>query len=201
MYFWTSALLKNIEKTTVASVVGEWYFERFETPITSDETWFHFKYVSTRSFGSIAFASLVIGMVQSVQFIIHKINEYSPQKLTQQRFVRFTIDTITRFIDNFTSYQIVHVGLTGESFLVSGYQSTRLFHRNLVLGLLTASLSRLISFMGKFLVSSVIGYIFFWNSQGMATGYEWLTFFVGTMIPYYVLGIFSHVFETTYLFW
>ena len=28
VYFWTSSLLQNLEKTTVASVVGEWYFDR-----------------------------------------------------------------------------------------------------------------------------------------------------------------------------
>jgi hypothetical protein len=71
MYFWTSSLLQNIEKTTVASVVGEWYFEAYDSPITTDETIEHFKYVSSRSFGPIAFASLILGAVRMIQFLVN----------------------------------------------------------------------------------------------------------------------------------
>jgi hypothetical protein len=105
---------------------------------------------------------------------------------------------LAKLINNLSTYTLVHVGLTGESFLVSGYQCTKLFRRNLIVGLLTSGLSRMVSFVGKFLVSSGIGYICFWNSVSIThTGGEWMTAVVATLIPYYVMGIFTHVFETT----
>ena len=76
LYFWTSSIIQNIEKTTVSSVVGEWYFERFDHQNTTDETWFHFQYVSCRSFGSIAFASLILGLVRSAQFFVRQMEVF-----------------------------------------------------------------------------------------------------------------------------
>lgn len=73
LYFWTSAILQNVEKTTVASVVGEWYFDRYDHRNTTDATWFHFQYASCRSFGSIAFASLILGFVRTAQFIVQQV--------------------------------------------------------------------------------------------------------------------------------
>lgn len=76
LYFWTSSILQNIEKVTISSVVGEWYFDRYEHRNTTDETWFHFQYVSCRSFGTISFASLILGFVRAVQFIIRRLEVF-----------------------------------------------------------------------------------------------------------------------------
>jgi hypothetical protein len=101
-------------------------------------------------------------------------------------------------LSNISSYALVHVGLTGEPFLVSGYQCTKLFRKNLILGLITSGVSRMVSFLGKLLISSAIGYICFWNSITIThTGGEWVTAVVATIIPYYIVGIFTHVVETT----
>ena len=59
-------------------------------------------------------------------------------------------------------------------------------------------MSRLMSFVGKLFVSSVIGLTVFWNySSQTSQGTEWITVIVSTAIPYYVMGILTHVVETT----
>jgi hypothetical protein len=48
-------------------------------------------------------------------------------------------------------------------------------------------------------VSSVIGLVLFWSSSGSSmnpSGNEWVIMFVATLIPYYVMGICTHVVET-----
>ncbi|KAJ3371810.1 hypothetical protein HDU91_004885 [Kappamyces sp. JEL0680] len=200
LYFWTSSLLQNIEKVTVSSVVGEWYFDRFDHTNTTDETWFHFQYVSSRSLGTIAFASLILGLVRTIQFLIRQIERYGSRKVLNYRIVAVTIAVLSKLLDDLSSYTLVHVGLTGESLLSSAFQCARLFRRNLILGLLTANLSRLMSFVGKVFVSSVIGLACFWSSVSLtASGGEWITIVVATAIPYYVMGILTHVVETTFV--
>ncbi|KAI8901491.1 plasma-membrane choline transporter-domain-containing protein [Globomyces pollinis-pini] len=198
MYFWTSAIFQNIEKVTVSSVVGEWYFDRYDVCITSDQTWWHFKYVSCRSFGTIAIASLLLGIIRCLQFLIRQIERFGSKAFLSHSLVSLIIGLMSDILNNFSSYTLVHVGLTGETYLVSGYQCTRLFRRNLVLGLLTSSISRLMSFMGKLFVSSLIGLSCFWSSVSLlSSGGEWITALVATIIPYYIMGVLTHVIETT----
>ncbi|KAJ1343427.1 hypothetical protein BSLG_002016 [Batrachochytrium salamandrivorans] len=172
MYFWTSAIFQNLEKTTVASVVGGWYFQDLADSPThdSDQTWRNFKHVSTRSFGPIAFASLVLGAIQAIKYLISKI---------------------------------LNTGLTGDSFMDSAYSCTRLFRRNLILGLVTQSVAKIIGVLGRALVAATIGLAVFWGtvnrtSAGVGTGgNEWVVAGVSTIVPYYVMGVLTRVVENT----
>jgi hypothetical protein len=195
MYFWTSSFLKNLEKVTVASIVGEYYFEG-----QSSDAWYHFSYVATRSFGQIALCSLILGAVSSIQFIISSMQKYLPKKFLAFKIISFIISVLSRFLNDISAYTLVYVGLTGESFWTSGLNCSRLFRRNLILGLFTTSVSRLISFSGKFLISGVVGVYWLQYHQYEQNGFQWWT--DSTMafaVPFYIMGIFTHVFETTYI--
>ncbi|KAJ3309698.1 hypothetical protein HDV04_005815 [Boothiomyces sp. JEL0838] len=187
------------EKVTVSSVVGEWYFDRFDDATPVDNTWWHFEYVFCRSLGTISFASLILGIIKSIQYMVRQIERFSSKKFLSRRFVLAVLGFLERTISNFNSYVLVYVGLAGESLYASAYQCTKLFRRNLVLGLVTANISRLFSLVGKLLVSSFIGLVCFWNSFSIidANGGEWITAAISSIIPFYVMGILTHVLETT----
>jgi hypothetical protein len=70
MYFWTSSIFQNLERVTISSVVGEWYFLRFEKNMKGDMTWVHFRHTGYNSFGSVCYASLILGLVRILKFII-----------------------------------------------------------------------------------------------------------------------------------
>jgi hypothetical protein len=70
MYFWTSSIFQNLERVTISSVVGEWYFLRFEKNMKGDMSWLHFRYTGYNSFGSVCYASLILGLVRMLKFII-----------------------------------------------------------------------------------------------------------------------------------
>ena len=110
--------------------------------------------------------------------------------------VSFLLGFVSNVLEDFSSYTLVYVGLTGESLLSSAYHCSRLFRKSLILGLLTSNMSRLMSFAGKMFVSSVIGLVLFWSSSVNPSGNEWVIMFVATLIPYYVMGICTHVVET-----
>ncbi|KAK5671016.1 hypothetical protein BDV3_004831 [Batrachochytrium dendrobatidis] len=205
VYFWTSSIFQNLEKTTVASVVGGWYFEDLPKSPThsSDQTWRNFQHVSTKSFGSVALASLILGAVQTIKYIISKIRSRASQGSTFMRFLLSTLTVVSQVIDDISGYALVNTGLTGDPFLDSAYACTRLFRRNLILGLITQSVAKIIGVLGRVLVASTVGLAVFWGavnrtSNGVGTdGNEWVVAIVSTIVPYYVMGVLTKVVENT----
>nr|KAJ3422090.1 hypothetical protein HK105_001194 [Polyrhizophydium stewartii] len=205
MYFWTSAIFQNIEKTTVASVVGGWYFQDMPSSPThsSDQTWRNFKHVSTRSFGPVAFASLVLGAVRTAKYVISKIRERASRGSSFMRYLLAILSVVSRVLDDFSSYALVNTGLTGDGFIESAHACTRLFRRNLILGLITQGATKVISVLGRILVSAVVGIVVFWTAVGSTSpsvgtgGNEWVAAGVATIVPYYVVGVLTRVVENT----
>ncbi|KAH6592892.1 hypothetical protein BASA50_007730 [Batrachochytrium salamandrivorans] len=205
MYFWTSAIFQNLEKTTVASVVGGWYFQDLADSPThdSDQTWRNFKHVSTRSFGPIAFASLVLGAIQAIKYLISKIRNRASRGSSFMRYLLSCLSLVSNLIDDLSGYALVNTGLTGDSFMDSAYSCTRLFRRNLILGLVTQSVAKIIGVLGRALVAATIGLAVFWGtvnrtSAGVGTGgNEWVVAGVSTIVPYYVMGVLTRVVENT----
>ncbi|KAJ3414855.1 hypothetical protein HDV05_005919 [Chytridiales sp. JEL 0842] len=71
VFFWTSAILHNIEKTTIAGVVGRWYFKGNENEThTKNQTLRNLKAALTTGFGTICFASLILAVVKTVQALV-----------------------------------------------------------------------------------------------------------------------------------
>jgi hypothetical protein len=73
MYIWTSMVFHNIEKTTIAGVVGEWYFASTH----QHTTWDNFRSSITTSFGAISFSSLVSSFIQTVQYCVTTLRKAS----------------------------------------------------------------------------------------------------------------------------
>ncbi|KAJ3126020.1 hypothetical protein HK098_007958 [Nowakowskiella sp. JEL0407] len=71
MYLWTSAIFQNLEKVTISSTVAECH--KKQKGLTSDQTLRNFKSAATFSFGTISLASLIISIVQLLQWIIRTL--------------------------------------------------------------------------------------------------------------------------------
>ena len=112
MFLWTSSLFQNLEKITIAGVVGEWYFQpveqqsidkQDEAPLleekdeesdllgsiikatssdSSSSTIKNLRMASTTSFGSVAFGSLILSLTQGLQFLVGFIRKYVLTKRT-----------------------------------------------------------------------------------------------------------------------
>ncbi|KAJ3181598.1 hypothetical protein HDU85_003540 [Gaertneriomyces sp. JEL0708] len=177
MYFWTDSVIRNIEKTVVAGVVGEWYFRTHEIPqdIKEDRTTKNLKAALTTNFGSVCFASLILGTVKAMQHVTSLIkratrrDSSNPSQL--HRFLTSCTDCWGHLAENVTTYALVHVGLTGSSFWKSSYITTRIFRRNLVLGLITNTVTRIIVAGIAAIVAGCAGAVGWWiSTNSMATG-------------------------------
>ncbi|TPX64991.1 hypothetical protein SpCBS45565_g05481 [Spizellomyces sp. 'palustris'] len=198
MYFWTSAIFKNVEKVTIAGVVGEWYFQRPEGALSTDRTLKNFKAALTKSFGSIAFASLILGIIQTMQFMTRLIRGRSSNNSAIHSFLTSCLDCWGQLADNVSSYALVYVGLSGDSFCVSSYRTTRIFRRNLILGLVTSTVTRLILLMGTATIALGCGVVtFFFASRGLGSPFAYVVGGVGTVIPFYVVQVLGHVVQNT----
>ncbi|KAI9103018.1 plasma-membrane choline transporter-domain-containing protein [Phlyctochytrium arcticum] len=206
MYFWTSAIFKNVEKTTIAGVVGEWYFQRYkcfllqeaDSTHSRDRTIKNFKSAITKSFGSIAFASLILGVIQTLQFLTRMARGRSSKRTALNSFLSSCLDCWGRLADNISSYALVYVGLSGESFCTAAYRTTRIFRRNLILGLVTSTVTRLILLMGTVTIAFLCGVVtFFFASRGLESPFAYIVGVVGTVVPYYIVQVLGHVVQNT----
>jgi hypothetical protein len=201
-YFWTSACLKNMEKAVVGSIVGQWYFESEEDEedewdlVPRQNSFQHLQFVGSRSFGSVSLASLLLGGLYTIDFVVRKVHS-TKLSIFRNRFATFVLNSLKSFCERYTGYVVTFIGISGSSFGQSALGVTKLFRRHLVFGLSTSLLSSLISFMGKFLVSSATA-LFVYSVYGLREdmGYHWV-FFISTVVPYYVLNICTHAWEST----
>jgi hypothetical protein len=201
MYFWTSAILKNLEKAVIASIVGQWYFELD----ADDEDWDflprrntvqHIKYVGSRSFGTISLASLLLGLLETMHFVSRRIYSYKLPFL-KNRFVKYVMASIISFSEKYTGYVMTFVGISGESLVESAKRVSGLFRRHLVFGLSTSFISALVSIVGKVVVTtSTVFFVYKFYGIRQDMGYEW-SFVICSVIPYYILNLCTHVWEST----
>jgi hypothetical protein len=70
--YWTTQVIKNMLHTTVAGVVGTWWFAPSDAASCCSKALLDSLFrTSTYSLGSICFGSLVVALVQVLQFMIH----------------------------------------------------------------------------------------------------------------------------------
>ncbi|KAJ3344383.1 hypothetical protein HDU83_005285 [Entophlyctis luteolus] len=221
MHFWTSAILSSVEKMAIAATVGQWYFGR-----SVDETYDEdlvaksLEVAVGPGFGSVCFAGLVCGTVEAVQFGVRRIRrvecfclrfchhlvvEKPHQNIrgnALQTFAMKTLDSALTFLSNvtsqITSYTLIYCGLTGASLCVGAVKCSRLFRRNLVLGMATAGITRAILYFGATAAAGGVGAgAFFYAARGDGSPYAWVVGGVGAVVPFYVVRFMSQIIQNT----
>jgi len=149
--FWTNEVVKNIFHTTIAGVVGTWWFDPEEARSASAsgrnagllgccgcssaifDSWFRSCF---NSLGSIAFGSLLVGILRVLQLIVR----CGRQQRNQQRQLRgiqgtdfvfcllqFFVDQLERLLEYINVWAFVYVGLYGYDYWTAGKQVSVLF--------------------------------------------------------------------------
>jgi len=213
-FFWTSEVVKNIFHTTIAGVVGTWWFAPEEARSTRSNGLFgccgctpaiYDSYVrsSFHSLGSIAFGSLLVGILKVFQLIVR----CGRTQREQQRRLRgiqgtdfvfcllqFFVDHLERLMEYINVWAFVYVGLYGYDYWTAGKQVGALFktrgweviiNDNLVHG----SLSLMSLFIS--MVTGVIGLLlgFFLLGSVEAVKASVLGFFLGGMVCQILFGV------------
>lgn len=143
---WTAKLLIYMERFAISSITAHWYFHRNEPSSSSSTTVAPWKVAlargSTNSMGTLAFGSLILAVVQFLQFTARTMRKYTK---TARPFVS-CISLLLRYIDalisTFNNYTISLAGITGENFFSAARSATKIFRRNLLTGLYGGKLEK-----------------------------------------------------------
>lgn len=180
--YWTSQCIFQIFHTTIAGVVGTWWFDPQEARSASagghggclaccgcsPAIWNSWIRSGVYSFGSIALGSLLVGILKLLQLFVR----CGRQQRDQQRrmrgiegtdflfcFLQFVVDHLERLMEYFNTWAYVYVGLYGYDYLTAGKQVAGLFKARGWEVIINDNLvSRSLSMMSLFIMS-VTGFV------------------------------------------
>ncbi|KAF9284717.1 hypothetical protein BGZ68_004474 [Mortierella alpina] len=201
IYMWTSAVLSNVQRVTLANVVSKWYFHRHEPFAyhSSKITEPALINAATTSFGSICLGALFIAIVQFMVFALRN----TAKKLKESSFpLAVLLVTFCRLIqglaENFNNYTLIYVGITGESLFAAARSASKIFHRNLLWGLLSDFLTKLILFVNATLLSLMTGFAaYIFATHTLQSPYGYVIGILSSIIPFYITRFFTHIMAIT----
>lgn len=151
-FFWTSQVIRNVFHTTIAGVVGTFWFAPADvevptSPATTRGLWWWcccccsptlydaWIRASVYSLGSICLGSLLTATLQVLQVLVQLArNQRDDQQGRQPRqnsllwcLLQFLVDQLERLIEYINSWAFVYVGLYGYDYLTSGSKVYNLF--------------------------------------------------------------------------
>lgn len=133
--FWTQQVFKNVIHTTVAGLVGTWYFDpqdanKFCSSAISSSL---FRSL-THSFGSICFGSLCVAILQTLDWIVQSLRRQREQEGSQNASMALLLcclDCILTLLQGimefFNKWAFVYVGVYGYDFMTAGKKVMTLF--------------------------------------------------------------------------
>ncbi|KAF9109821.1 hypothetical protein BGX27_007158 [Mortierella sp. AM989] len=201
VYMWTSAVLSNVQRVTLANVVSKWYFHRHEPFAyhSSKITEPALINATTTLFGSICLGALFIAIVQFTAFALRS----SAKKLKRSSFSLFVFiatcfSIIEGLVENFNNYTLIYVGITGESLFSAARSASKIFHRNLLWGLISDFLTKLILFIYSTLLSLLTGFAaYVFATHTLKSPYGYVIGILSGIIPFYITRFFTHIMSIT----
>ncbi|KAG0016108.1 hypothetical protein BGZ82_001205 [Podila clonocystis] len=201
IYMWTSAVLSNVQRVTLANVVSKWYFHRHEpfayhSSKTTEPALIN---AATTSFGSVCLGALFIAIVQFSVFVLSR----TAKKLKDHSFPLFVfIATCCRvaqgLVENFNNYTLIYVGITGESLFAAARSASKIFHRNLLWGLITDFLTKLVLFINATMLSLLTGFAaYIFATHTLKSPYGYVIGILSSIIPFYITRFFTHIMAIT----
>lgn len=177
--FWTHEVIKNVFHTTIAGVVGTWWFDPEEARSASargngglfgccgcsDAIWNSWIRSGFYSLGSIAFGSLLVGILKVLSFVVR----CGRQQRDRQRRIRgvegtdfvfcllqFVVERLESFVEYINVWAYVYVGLYGYDYWTAGKQVAALFRARGWDVIVTDNLvDRSLAMMSSFIVLTV----------------------------------------------
>ncbi|KAF9349895.1 hypothetical protein BGX26_011871 [Mortierella sp. AD094] len=201
IYMWTSAVLSNIQRVTLANVVSKWYFHRHEPFAyhSSKITEPALINATTTLFGSVCLGALFIAIVQFTAFALRS----TAKKLKSSSFPLFVFiatccSVIQGLVENFNNYTLIYVGITGESLFSAARSASKIFHRNLLWGLISDFLTKLILFVYSTLLSLLTGFAaYVFATHTLKSPYGYVIGILSGIIPFYITRFFTHIMAIT----
>ncbi|ORX48223.1 hypothetical protein DM01DRAFT_1338689 [Hesseltinella vesiculosa] len=195
VYFWTAAILINMQRFALSAITAQWYFHRLDPQrMDTKQSWKIALYnASTTSFGTLAFGGLILSLVQLLHFLTRHMKKYTRSNWPLTSLVSAILTYVEALISNINNYVIGLAGITGDSFCASAKAGTKIFRRNLISGLVGDLITRLVLYIGSLVVSIASGlaaYVF--ASHQLHSSHGYVLGFMASLAPLYISQFFSY---------
>jgi len=159
-FYWTVQVVKNVVHVTTAGMVASWYFFAGSPQgMPSNPTMGALKRATTTSFGSIAFGSLLVAIIQVIRQLLNR----AAQDSRLACFVQCILGWIESLFRIFNQYAFAQVAIYGKSYCDAARDTWALVKSNGVDAIINDSLISGVLLMGAFLggaFTAIIGSLF-----------------------------------------
>eukprot|EP00565_Helicotheca_tamesis_P006978 CAMPEP_0185730874 /NCGR_PEP_ID=MMETSP1171-20130828/11236_1 /TAXON_ID=374046 /ORGANISM="Helicotheca tamensis, Strain CCMP826" /LENGTH=621 /DNA_ID=CAMNT_0028400017 /DNA_START=77 /DNA_END=1942 /DNA_ORIENTATION=+ len=158
-YYWTSQVVKNSVRATVAGVIGTWWFNPSEaSSFCSSAVRDSFLRANTYSLGSIAFGSLIVAIVQFIKnMVISARNRHRGSCL--YLCMECLLVYIEKIANYFHKWAFVYVGLYGYGYIEAGKAVITLFEQRGFTAIISDNIVHRMLVMIGFCIGLVVGMI------------------------------------------
>jgi len=198
-FFWVSSFISAVFQMTVAGAVAQWYFSRDANganPTTGSPAFKTLGWALTKSFGSLAFGSLVLAILKFINFMLEKaktVNAKNKVALCLLSCIQCFFRCIEKFVKWMDKFAYISMAMHGESFLGSAKSSFNLISRNMFSAVVVDTLGSFVLFVGKLLGTATCTLFTMGIAHEVGRPISGVTVAVVVVISYCVFDLFSHV--------
>ncbi|GAA5864729.1 hypothetical protein JCM8547_008289 [Rhodosporidiobolus lusitaniae] len=158
-YFWTSQFIVNLFLTTEAGLFGTYYYEP-NSPGKARVAFGAFRRAATYSFGSIAFGSLIVALLDLTRAAIQILQSYASEEgsavgVAIACCVNCCLGILTNLVEYFNRYAYIDIALYGNPYITAAKETYRLFRDRGITALINDCLTGNIWSFGSFAVGSL----------------------------------------------
>lgn len=126
-YFFTHQVLQNTIHTTIAGVVGTWWFVPSESGFCGKAVCGSFFRTITTSFGSVCFGSLIVAIIQAIRQLVESARQNDEIGNALSCCIDCILGIIESLVEYFNKWAYVYVGLYGFGYCEAGKSVMQLF--------------------------------------------------------------------------
>jgi len=126
-YYFTHQVLQNTVHTTVAGVVGTWWFIPDESGFCGKAVCGSFFRTITTSFGSVCFGSLIVSIIEATRQIVETARQNDDIGAALACCIDCILSCIQGLVEYFNKWAYVYVGLYGYGYCEAGKNVMQLF--------------------------------------------------------------------------
>jgi hypothetical protein len=155
-FYWVHQIVSGVVHTTVAGVVGTWWFAPTQAShcCSPAVTQSFFRSI-TYSFGSICFGSLIVAIIQALRALVSQARQSDDGLLAC--IADCILSCIESIAEYFNRWAFVYVGLYGYSFMEAGRNVITLFKHRGITALVTDDLVGNVLMFISFMIGCCVG--------------------------------------------
>ncbi|KAJ9062734.1 hypothetical protein DSO57_1007645 [Entomophthora muscae] len=197
-FWWTSSIINNIERCTIAGAVSQWYFHKESNSVSGyNSTKVALRRSLTTSFGSLSLAGLIMTAVRILKFARSTYEKTSLGTGLASIGVRLALSPVmfaARAVEGISFFTVSYVGISGKPFLKSAKVASTILNRNFFHCLLANYVIRATIYSSIATVSTLTGFAFFsFSADSLRTSHTFVVGSLGVSISFFVLKFMMNI--------